>query len=83
MQATPTPEKNQAYRPTTTAFRVGPCDELTARGRGLMDRLGVDPERDRRISMAQRGSFHVDRNARQEERGYVDVPEIVDAGMGE
>ncbi|MBC6468045.1 hypothetical protein [Actinomadura alba] len=48
-----------------------------------MDRLGVDPERDRRISMAQRGSFHVDRNARQEERGYVDVPEIVDAGMGE
>lgn len=42
----------------------------------------MDVEGDRWIRVAKAGGDHVDRNAGQEKRGRVDVPEVVKAGVG-
>ncbi|GGL22615.1 hypothetical protein GCM10014719_25770 [Planomonospora parontospora subsp. antibiotica] len=55
-------------------------EDVGGRRRLLVDHVGVDPERDRRIGVAEASRDDVNRDARQEERGGVDVAEVVEPG---
>jgi len=43
--------------------------------------VGVDPERDRWVGVAEPGRDDVDGNAGQEERGRVEVAQVVEPGV--
>jgi hypothetical protein len=47
-----------------------------------VDDVGVDAEGDGRVGVAEAGFDDVDGDARQEQRGGVDVSKIVKAGVG-
>lgn len=48
----------------------------------LVDHVGVDAEGDRRVSVPEPGCHHMARDARQEQRRGVDVPEIMSRAWG-
>ena len=57
-------------------------EDVRGGGLGGADDVGVDPERDGRVGVAEAGRDDVDRDAGQQQGRGVEVAQVVQAGVG-